>query len=831
MNADAKFSQAMALLQHGQTAAAEALLADVIRLQPNHSEAFHVLGVLTVQRGDATGGIELLRKALEIDPNHVLAHCNLGNSLRDLGQPWQALVCYGRALQLMPDFAGAHYNHGNALLDLNRVHEALDSFERALALQPDYPEVYNNRGNALRTLGRLEEALDSYQRAWSLQPDSPTVLVNGARVLRELGRHQDALAVLDRMLTLQPGDPEALSERGEILLELRRPEEALTCFDRAVPLHPQPAVALYNRGNAWLHMGRFDSALADYDSALQVKPDLAVAWCNRGLSLWGLDRQSEAVANLDQAVSLDPELAEAFDARGKTLRALNRHEEALADFERALELRPGVPDVLNRCAATLRDIRRYDEAARCYDELLNAAPDYAYAQGNAAHARLQICDWTGYGEYVSRIEESVLDGRRVCLPGHFLMISSSAAAQLQCARTFVADKHGAPLPALWTGERYRHDKIRVAYVSGDFRHHAVSLLMAGVFEQHDRERFETIAISLQPEEDSLMGQRIKAAFDRFIDVSNKNDYDVAALMREAEIDIAVDLMGFTGGNRNAIFAHRPAPVQVGYLGYPGTSAAPYIDYILGDEFVIPDAARQHYQEQVAHLPECFQANEERRTTGPNFVTRQEAGLPDSALVLCSFNTSYKINPRCFDIWMRLLLAVPTSVLWLVADDTTVEDNLRREAVKRGVEANRLIFARWLPYSEHLARMRCADLFLDTLPFNAGTTASDALWAGVPLLTCAGEAFAARMAGSLLTALGLSELITYSLEEYEALAMKLVTNPAMLSQLRDKLARNRGASPVFNAGRFCRHLESAYVTMHGLTQRGEAPVGFAVSAES
>jgi protein O-GlcNAc transferase len=827
MSTDDKFSRATALLQQGQTAAAEALCAEVIRLQPRHSDAFHVLGVLMIQRGDANGGIELLRKSLEIDPDHVLAHCNLGNALRDLGQPWQALVCYGRALQLMPDFAGAHYNHGTALLDLKRVHEALDSFDRALALQPDYPEAYINRGNALRVLGRLREALDSYQRAWSLQPDSPTVLENGARVLRELGHPQEALAVCDRLLALQPGHPEGLSERGNILLDLQRPEEALACFDRAVPLHPQPAMALYNRGNAWLHMRRYDSALADYDGALQVKPDLAVAWCNRGLSLWGLDRQSEAVASFDQAVSIEPELADAFDARGKALRALNRHEDALADFERALALRPGVPDVLNRRATTLRDIRRYDEAARCYDELLNAAPDYEYALGNAAHARLQVCDWSGYGKYVSRIEESVLGGRRVCLPGHFLMISSSAAAQLQCARTFLTDTQGAPPAALWTGERYRHDKIRVAYVSGDFRHHAVSLLMAGVFEQHDRGRFETIVISLQPEENSAMGRRVRAAFDRFIDVSDKGDHDIAALMREAEIDIAVDLMGFTGGNRNAIFAHRPAPVQVGYLGYPGTSAAPYIDYILGDEFVIPDTTRRHYQEQVVYLPECFQANEERRIAGPGVVTRQEAGLPESALVLCSFNTSYKINPHCFDIWMRLLQTVSTSVLWLVADDTTVENNLRREAISRGVDANRLIFARWLQYSEHLARLHCADLFLDTLPFNAGTTASDALWAGVPLLTCSGEAFAARMAGSLLTALGLSELITHTLEEYEALAMKLVTNPAMLAQLRDKLARNRSTAPVFNAGRFCRHLESAYVRMWERSERGETPESFAV----
>ena len=351
--------------------------------------------------------------------------------------------------------------------------------------------------------------------------------------------------------------------------------------------------------------------------------------------------------------------------------------------------------------------------------------------------------------------------------------------------------------------------------------------MAGLFEKHDRERFETIAMSFLPEDPSATGQRVKAAFSRFVDVSRASDREVAGLMRELEVDIAVDLMGFTADNRTAIFAHRAAPIQVNYLGFPATMGADYIDYIIADRFVIPEDKRAYCSEQVVYLPESFQANDDQRKIGETIPTRLEAGLPETGFVFCSFNNSYKINPAIFDVWMRLLKTVAGSVLWLVADSLSVQNNLRREAGKRDVEASQLIFAPRLPYADHLARFRLADLFLDTLPFNAAATASDALWAGVPVLTCAGEAFASRIAGSLLNAVGLPDLITYSMEDYEALALKLATTPAMLSELRARLARNRTTHPLFDTDRFRRHIEAAYITMWERVQRGEPPVSFAV----
>jgi predicted O-linked N-acetylglucosamine transferase (SPINDLY family) len=402
------------------------------------------------------------------------------------------------------------------------------------------------------------------------------------------------------------------------------------------------------------------------------------------------------------------------------------------------------------------------------------------------------------------------------------------AQQQKCAELYVKDKCPPSVIGLWNGETYAHERIRIAYVSADFREHPLSYLMAGVFEKHDRARFETYGIGLLAEDGSATGRRVKAAFDHFIDVSGQSDRDAAHRLHDAEIDIAIDLMGFTQHCRSNIFARRVAPVQVNYLGYPATMRADYMDYIIGDAFVIPPQGRPLYSEKVVYLPDCFQANDDKRFMGRETPPRSAYGLPENGFVYCSFNNSYKITPAIFDIWMRLLKAVPGSVLWLLGTQT-VQTHLRSETNDRGIDPSRLVFAGMVKYEEHLARLRCADLFLDTLPFNAGTTASDVLWAGVPLLTCAGDVFAARMAGSLLMSLGLPELIAGNLDEYEKLAVALATQPQRLSAIKDRLARSRDTAAVFNTERFTRHLEQAYIAMWEKSQAGEAPDDIVVQA--
>jgi protein O-GlcNAc transferase len=405
-------------------------------------------------------------------------------------------------------------------------------------------------------------------------------------------------------------------------------------------------------------------------------------------------------------------------------------------------------------------------------------------------------------------------------------MSGSPEAQHQCAATYAADKVTASR-ALWRGERYAHDKIRVAYLSGDFREHPVAQVMAGMFEGHDRARFETTALSFGPNTGDHLRLRLVKAFDRFIDVEQMADHDVAVLVRELEVDIAVDLQGFTYGSRPGIFAARPAPAQVSHFGYAGTMSTPIIDYLIADHTVVPDEQRPFYTEKICRLPDCYWPNDATRRIADETPIRTAAGLPEAGFVFCSFNNNHKIAPDIFDIWMRLLREVVGSVLWLLAGNPAAVTNLRREAASRGVEPERLIFAARADPADHLGRHRLADLMLDNLPFNAHTTTVDALWAGLPVVTCLGDAFAARVAGSMLRAVGLPELVTDNLADYEALALGLARDPGRLAAVKAKLATNRLSYPLFDTARFTRHIERAYETMRERTLRGEPPADFAV----
>jgi protein O-GlcNAc transferase len=763
MSAAEKFKQALASLQQGQTAATAALCREALRHQPDHADALHLLGVISLQNGDAPGGIEFLRRSIQINPAQAFAHCNLGNALRDIQKPKAALASYGIALQLRSNFAGAFYGQGNALMDLKRNAEALESFDRAIALQPDYAEAFNNRGNALLGLGHRERALESYRQA---------------------AKRADFLL--------------ASRNCADVLFELKRFDEAMVFYDRVG---------------------------GDADMRAQ---------CNRGHCLMALARPTEALDSFDAALAGDPNSVEVLYARGMAQRVLKQHAKALADFERAATLTPDSADILYRRAEALRDLRRVEEAAACFERVLALTPERDFALGNLHHARLQLCDWTDYHATVARLVDAVEAGHRACFPGQFLSVVDSAAAQHRCASLCAAEQgQGLPArspPALWRGERYAHDKIRVAYISADFREHPVSVLLVGVLEHHDRDRFEIIGVSLVPPNESPLGKRVTHAFDRVVDVSRLSDVAAAALLRTLEIDIAVDLMGLSGSSRPAIYGYRPAPAQVCYLGYTATTALPGMDYIIGDTVVIPSRDETHYTEQVIYLPDCYQPSDSRRAGAADVdpPSREQCGLP-GGFVFCCFNSHYKITPDFFALWMRLLHAVPGSVLWLSDGTPAATDYLRRAAAEAHL-SERLIFAPRLENAAaHLARYGLADLFLDTLPFNAHATASDALWAGLPVLTCQGGAFAGRVASSLLLAIGLPELVTNFLDEYEATARSLALEPVRLVALRARLLRNRDTHPLFDTARYCKHLESAYASVHERSERGEAPASIRVPA--
>lgn len=790
--------RARELHRQGKLDEAESMYREILSANPRHPDALHLLGVLCMRNGRTQSGIELMERSLQANPAQPAVLLNLARALTQDRRREAALAAYDRALALAPDLADVLYERANGLMRLQEPQGALESYDRLLALVPAHAGAWSNRGNALQDLGRLVDAVASYDRALALLPNFAEACNNRGNALRKLQRFEEALASFEQALRLNPRLAEAHNSCGIALRGLARTEDALAAFARAVAVKPAFVEALINQGNALRELGRPEAALASYERALAA----------------------------------DPHCAEALTDRGNALLDLKRYPEALESYDQALRGLPENPDVLANRATALLELQQYDPAAGCLERLLHISPRYDYALGSLLLSRLHVCAWEDYSGQVARVGAELEQKQRVIHPFSMMAVSSSAVAQVRAAELHASNigpqiaPQAVRLPA--PGSVAASRKIRLAYVSADLREHAVSYLLAGTFEHHDRRQFETIAISLLPPEQSAMGARVQAAFDRFVDVGRRSDREIAALMRELEVDVAVDLMGYTHKARPGVFAYRAAPVQVTYLGYPGTLGARCIDYILADEFVIPREAARHYTEQVVYLPECYQANDDRCAIGAK-PTRAEAGLPEEGLVLCSFNNSYKLNPPVFDIWMRLLLGAPGSVLWLVSDRDDTRENLLREAAARGVDGRRLVFAGRLPYAQHLGRLGLADLFLDTLPYNAGTTASDALRMGVPVITCAGEAFAARMAASLLRTVGLPELITYSLEEYERKALEVARHPQQLAALRSRLAANLTRSPLFDTARFCRHVESAYLTMHERAIRGEPPASFAVPA--
>jgi protein O-GlcNAc transferase len=823
---------AFELARQGQLQDAETLCLDVLRQQGDHAEALLLRAIIEVQTGRTAEGVVSIRRSLQKDATRAAARALLGDALLSLNQPREAIESYDAALFLDPGLTGAHFGRGNALLDLQRFREASESYEQFLRFKPNDAEALFNRGTALFHLKELQAALASFDAALAARASYAAALHNRGSVLMLLGQPAAALASFEAALAITPAFPQALYNRACALRALRSSQLALEAFERVLQVQPDLVEALVGRGEILRELKRPAHALTDFDRAMRVNAGCVAALRGRGDALLDLGSPVEALAAHDAALRYGTELASSHNSRGNSLRALKRNAEAIAAYDESLRLDPRNATVhYNRGTAWLQREGRAEEAVASFTRALELDPEFAYGAGSLFYTQQNRADWSVIAPVAGRehILRAVLAGKPVIAPFAFLSLSDSAAAQQRCAMTFAADRAASALPRLNTS-RDRHDRIRVAYVSADLREHAVSYLLAGVFERHDRERFETIGISLRSGEASALGERVRKAFDRFIDVSDTADRDVAQLMRDLEVDIAVDLGGFTQGLRLQIFANRAAPIQVNYLGYPGTLGAPFMDYLIADSFVIPPEKQQHYCERIVYLPDCFQANDDRRLMSDRVFSRAEQGLPEDAFVFCCLNNSHKINRPIFDIWMRLLARVPNSVLWLLGHDAAVSANLRREAQSRGVDAARLVFTERAPYPEHLSRLKLADLFLDTLPFNAGATASDALWAGVPLLTCAGDAFAARMAGSLLHAVGLPELVSFSAEQYEAQAAELALDTPRLQALRQRLAESRTRSPLFDTDRFRRHFEAALTEMWRRHEAGQEPASFSVGTK-
>jgi len=744
--------------------------------------------------------------------------------LDEAGRLYEAVLGTGnRNFDALHQLGILHYQQ-------ERYHQAHALLEQALDLNPGSAPAWCNKGLVLQALGRPREALASYDRAIELGSGHAEIHNNRGNVLFELGRPQEALAAHDEALRLNPRSALAHNNRANVLRRLGQLGQALASYDRAVIYKSDYVEAHVNRAVALVEFGRPDEAIASYQRILALRPADAELHVGLARLLMSLNRFEDAFVSCNRAIALSPDHAEAHRIRGILLTTVRRHEEARASFDQVLALMPGDLDAHIRRAFVLLALYRPAEALASYEHVHAVNPDHALAFGGIANAALECCNWGRTEEIGCQLAQRVADGRFVIEPLTVLGYECSALTQFQCARQFARFRVPALPEPLRPRVAYDDDKIRLAYLSADFRRHPVSYQITELIEIHDRTRFEIIGISFGPDDGTPARKRIAAAFDEFIDVRNVSDREVASIISGREVDIAVDLMGYTTSERVGILAHRPAPIQVQYLGFAGTMGTTFIDYVIADPFILPFDQQVHWAEKIVHLPDCYLVNDRKRAISPEPVSRESAGLPETGFVFCCFNTARKITPAVFDVWMRLLGKVPGSVLWLARDNDEAQRNLRREAQARGIDPARLVFMERVTSSEqHMARHALADLFLDTLPYNAHSTGAAALWAGLPFITCLGATMQSRIGASILRAAGLPELVTHSLEEYERLATRLATEPAALATIRHKLQTNRLACPLFDTDRFRRHIEAAFVRMREQQRQGRAPEGFAVSS--
>jgi predicted O-linked N-acetylglucosamine transferase (SPINDLY family) len=741
------------------------------------------------------------------------------------GQLGDAERLYREVLRTSPrDFDALHLL-GVLKLQQGQPEEALRLTEAALEVDISSPALHSNRGIALASLKRHDEALASFDRALAIDGRNPGALCNRADTLCDLGRPAEALTAYDQALAIEPRLVSALVNRGLALRDIGRPAEALGSYDKALAAEPNDVEALNNRGVALRDLGRYADALASYDRALALRPNYVDALFNRGNALLALKRQAEAIVSYGKALALRPAFADAYNNRGNAQAQLGAVEDALASYDRALAIDPQLRDAKMNRAGLLQRLGRFDQAISAYLGLRAEAPDLPNLAGDLAQCYAEICDWPGVAAVRTALLDDVAAARPVD-PFSLLEIESTPAQQLACAENWLRAKKISSAALNWNPADFAGDKIRVAYLSADFHQHVTANVLAELFERHDRDRFEIFGISYGPDDGSAMRSRLIKSFDRFFDVSKRTDADIAKLVRDLKAHIAVDLKGHTRDGRIGVLAQRAAPIQVNYMGFPGTLGADFIDYVIADEIVLPLDQQPFFKEKIVHLPGSYYVRDTTQQAAPR-SSRSEWQLPDGAFVFCGFNNSWKVGAGMFDIWMRLLRDVERSVLVLFAANPFAVDNLRKEAAARGIDAGRLVFWSHADLPQHLARLKLADVFLDTLPYNAHTTATDALWVGLPVVTCAGATFPGRVGGSLVSAVGVPELIVDDLQAYEALALKLARDPDLLRSLRQKIERNRTTQPLFDTDRFRRSIEQAYATMREIWQRGESPRGFAV----
>ena len=793
---------------------------NLLKIKPKDWQLHYLLGTAYIHIKKFSDAVRFFNKSIKINPNHAPTHNNLGNALKALNQFDKSLASYSRAISLNPDYAEAYFNQGNAYKDNAKYEEALRSYNKAIDLNSNNSHAYLQKHDILTKLARNKEALECISSIVQLQPSNYSAHLSQGILYRKLNQPHEALKAFQRAIQLNPNDAIAFNNLATAYYDLGEYSAALENFNAAINLDPSYQEALVNKSLVLISSREHEEALICCNDALKLDSKNPMIYNNLGVALKSLNRLEESISNFSKAIELNPEFAGALNNRGSALITLNRFQDALTDFMRANELIDNFAEAQHNQAVALQQLGRHDEAISSFKTAYSLNPNLNYLNGTIMHLQMHICDWSDFESSTNAAVNEIQLGKKISTPFGLLSLFDLPDIHLHASKSYL--EASFPNPQKPNFNCLKNQKIRIGYFSADFYGHAMMQLLGDLFAKHDRDNFEIIAFSLGPVIKDAWRLRVETHFSKFIDCNNIADHEIAKLARELAIDIAIDLNGFTTNSRPGIFLHHPAPIIVNYLGFPGSMGGSHYDYIIADEVLIPKEYRKYYSEKVAYLPGTYQPNCRYQLVSDKQYSRKDFDLPENQFVFSSFNNNYKITPQVFETWINILKGVENSVLWLYAKNETAQKNLKRIATSSGIDADRLIFTKPIPSKDHFKRFLLSDLMLDTFPYGGHTTCSEALRMELPVVTMKGESFASRVAASLLTSVGLTDLITHTYDDYKNKAIFIAKTPEYLDDLKQRLGKNKLDSALFNPTFITRNIECLYKAIYDRHCQGLSP---------
>ena len=788
---------------------------------PNVPLLFNLVGACYKALGQLEGSVKMFEMAVSLKSDYSEAHKNLGIVFKDLGQFDAAIESFKSAISYESDYEDAHYNLANTLKDSFKFDDAVKSYQKVLLINPNFAEAHNNLGNTFKDLGQLDNSIKSYEKAIQLKPNFAEAHNNLGNIFKDLGQLDNAIKSYEKAIQLKPNFAEAHNNLGNIFKDCNQLSDAIKSYTKAIDINSNFEQAHYNLGIAFKFLNNPDKAVKCFKDAIDINPNFAEAYNNLGAAYTSLGQFKIAIECYDKAININSNYDEAHRNLGFNLLSIGQTDLAIKCFKNAIKINPNLAVAHSSLGNALTKQKDLDKAKRCYEMAYKIKPNLEFILGDILNNKMKISDWSELTILINKAKNKIINSEKIIGPFSFLSLSDDLMLQKKVSEIYSNFYHPQNSILPFLKPYLKHKKIRIGYFSGDFRIHPVATLTAELYELHNRDQFEVHAFSFGPDTNDIMNLRIKEGVDYFHDVKNMSHREIVLLARSKEIDIAIDLAGHTAKSRTNVFAMSVAPIQLNYLGYLGTMGTDYYDYLIADSIMIPEESQKYYNEKIVYLP-YYQVNDSKETPPNINLTRKDLELPAEGFVFCCFNNTYKITPTTFDSWARILKQVDESVLFVYANHELSKTNLTKEIIDRGVNPKRLIFGERLARAEYLARYRVADLFLDTQPYNAGTTASDALRMGLPIITLIGKSYQARMGASILNAINLTELITSSIEEYESLAIEIATNPEKHKKIKAKLASNLSNAALYDARLFTKNIEKAYKEMNERYHKGLKP---------